>query len=318
MVLCNLRSTIFFAKLVAEMRSIELFINHLLLQRRYSQRTAGIYRESIRDYFDYTAPSPNESAEEYLNVSRIRSFVAESLKSGIAPRTVNLKLSALSSYCNFLYKRGELKTNPVKKIRRPKEPKKIPGFYTTSAMDSFFKKEREEDDIFELRDKMLVYVLYATGMRRAEIVNLTLQGWDSTRLVFRVVGKGDKVREIPVPEPLAKDFSQYLVKLKEFYGELPQNRVFLTDNGQPMYLSFVNKVVRRELSGIEGFSGKKSPHMLRHTFATHLLNNGADLNSIKEVLGHSSLAATQIYTHNSFEQLRKVFLTAHPRAKKGG
>ena len=123
---------------------------------------------------------------------------------------------------------------------------------------------------------------------------------------------------MPVPDDFSKALTGYIELQKNFYNDNSGKYLFLTDSGQPMYLSFVNKVVKRELSGKAGFSGKKSPHMLRHSLATHLLNNGADLNSIKEVLGHSSLAATQVYTHNSFEKLKKVFLTAHPRAKKGG
>ncbi|MFA6769725.1 MAG: tyrosine-type recombinase/integrase, partial [Bacteroidales bacterium] len=157
-----------------------------------------------------------------------------------------------------------------------------------------------------------------TGIRRAELASLKIHDWDKSRGVIRVIGKGDKLREVPVPNLLSVHLAEYKSLFGEYYPQNPNKLMFLTDSGQPMYLSFVNKIVGRELKGVEGFSGKKSPHMLRHSLATHLLNNGADLNSIKEVLGHSSLAATQIYTHNSFEQLKKVFLTAHPRAKKEG
>jgi len=155
-------------------------------------------------------------------------------------------------------------------------------------------------------------------LRRAELANLKISDWDVNRYIFRVVGKGDKLREIPVPVTLRKELAIYLEKFKDIYPVSNNDNFFLTDSGQPFYLSFVNKIVRRELGGVVGFTGKRSPHVLRHSIATHLLNNGADLNSIKEILGHSSLAATQVYTHNSFEQLKKVYLTAHPRAKKGG
>jgi integrase/recombinase XerC len=185
-------------------------------------------------------------------------------------------------------------------------------------MEGYFSKEVAEDDLFAIRDKVIVSTLYCTGMRRAELATLKISDWDRSRSLFRVTGKGDKTREVPIPDSLTKELSAYLILMKEYYTENREKRLFLTDTGEPMYLSFVNKIVKRELTGNEGFSGKRSPHMLRHSFATHLLNNGADLNSIKEALGHSSLAATQVYTHNSFENLKKTFLTAHPRAKKGG
>lgn len=311
------------------MSSKELFSDYLRVQKRYSPRTLKIYLESIDELFGYLAPGLDEVPESLLIPTNIRSFIAHLLNSGLSPVTVNLKLSAISSYSNFLVKKELLASNPVKKVQRPKTDKKLPGFYTSRAMENYFDKEPlfienqdgEEDELknfLRLRDRLVVELLYCTGIRRAELASLKIYEWDKSRGVIRVTGKGDKVREVPVPNSLANHLGEYKALLNEYYPENLTKQLFLTDSGQPMYLSFVNKIVSRELKGIEGFSGKKSPHMLRHSLATHLLNNGADLNSIKEVLGHSSLAATQIYTHNSFEQLKKVFLTAHPRAKKGG
>ena len=300
------------------MRSTETFIEYLKVNRRYSPRTLEIYRGSICEFYDFLSPSAEESEEDLLLPAQIRGFIAESMKSGLSSRTINLKLSAISSYCNFLVKRGVIKANPVKRVQRPKEVKRLPEFYTTSAMDSYFNSEFERDDLFALRDRLVVTTLYCTGMRRAELASLRISDWDRSRSIFRVTGKGDKVREIPVPDSLVPHLDTYLSMLESYYSDNEKKRLFLTDTGQPMYLSFVNKIVKRELSSSKGISGRKTPHILRHSFATHLLNNGADLNSIKEVLGHSSLAATQVYTHNSFENLKKIFLTAHPRAKKGG
>jgi integrase/recombinase XerC len=169
-----------------------------------------------------------------------------------------------------------------------------------------------------MRDKLIVMLIYATGMRRQEVASLEVGMFDQGRKVFKIIGKGDKEREIPVVGTLFEKILLYLHKRKEEFDPEPCNAFFLTDKGAPLYLNFVNNVVKKELAGIKGLEGKISPHVLRHSFATHLLNDGADLNSIKEVLGHSSLAATQVYTHNSFEQLKKIYLTAHPRAKKGG
>ncbi|MHC1779275.1 MAG: tyrosine-type recombinase/integrase [Bacteroidales bacterium] len=300
------------------MRSQELFIEYLKVNKRYSPRTLEIYQESIEELYGFISPSEGEFEADVLLPAQIRAFTAESLKRGLSPRSVNLRLSAISSYCNFLVKNGTIQVNPVKRIKRPKEDKKLPEFYTSEAMEGYFNGEIDPGDLFALRDRVLVETLYCTGIRRAELVNLKVHDWDRGRRLFRITGKGDKTREVPVPETLASDLVRYLLLMEEYYTDNTRKYLFLTDNGEPMYLSFVNKIVKRELTGKRGFSGKRSPHVLRHTFATHLLNNGADLNSIKEVLGHSSLSATQVYTHNSFENLKKTFLTAHPRAKKGG
>ncbi|MGE4415230.1 MAG: tyrosine-type recombinase/integrase [Bacteroidales bacterium] len=305
----------------------ELFRNYLQVQKRYSPRTLELYMKSVEELYGFLSPQEGEQAESLLQPKHIRAFTAQLLKTGYSPVTVNLKLSAISTYCNLLVKKGLLKSNPVKKIHRPKNEKRLPGFYTADAMEGYFDYEKDTkevgeevfpEDFLKLRDRVLTELLYCTGIRRAEAASLKLFDFDKKRGVVRVTGKGDKSREVPVPDDFSMALAGYIELQKDFYSDNPGKYLFLTDSGQPMYLSFVNKIVKRELSGKAGFSGKKSPHMLRHSLATHLLNNGADLNSIKEVLGHSSLAATQVYTHNSFEKLKKVFLTAHPRAKKGG
>ena len=305
----------------------ELFRNYLQVQKRYSPRTLELYMKSVEELYGFLSPQEGEQAESLLQPKNIRAFTAQLLKTGFSPVTVNLKLSAISTYCNLLVKKGLLKSNPVKKIHRPKNEKRLPGFYTADAIEGYFDYEKDTkevgeevfpEDFLKLRDRVLTELLYCTGIRRAEAASLKLFDFDKKRGVVRVTGKGDKSREVPVPDDFSMALAGYIGLQKDFYSDNPGKYLFLTDSGQPMYLSFVNKIVKRELSGKAGFSGKKSPHMLRHSLATHLLNNGADLNSIKEVLGHSSLAATQVYTHNSFEKLKKVFLTAHPRAKKGG
>jgi integrase/recombinase XerC len=176
----------------------------------------------------------------------------------------------------------------------------------------------------------MVLALYCTGIRRAELTSLKISDFDLSRHILRILGKGNKEREVPVIPFLFDKFLLYLHIRNEFLSHskneqehvarhMPENEsFFLTNKGNRPYLKFVNDIVKKELTGRKGFEGKKTPHVLRHSLATHLLNEGADLNSIKEILGHSSLAATQVYTHNSFEQLKKIYLTAHPRAKKGG
>ena len=280
-----------------------------------------LYEEAITEYYAFL--EEDGTPPEALTPRNIRSYIARSLDKGLSARTVNLRLSALSTWAQWLLRQGLLDANPVRKVPRPKQQKRLPDFYTQKAIDNYFDESRRRveerpDDFSLLRNRMMMLVLYATGMRRAELCNLSVADFDRGRQLFRVLGKGDKLREIPVPALICQEISLYLEKLGEAYPDNPQGKFFLTDKGAPLYLAFADNVVKSELAGVAGFTGKKSPHVLRHSLATHLLNRGADLTSIKEILGHSSLAATQVYTHNSFEQLKKTYLTAHPRAKNGG
>ena len=299
----------------------EKFIRYLQVERRYSPRTVALYENAVTEFYAYLEePEPSPEA---LTPSNIRSYIAHGLDTGLSARTMNLKLSALSTWAGWLLRQGLMESNPVHKVPRPRQDKKLPVFYTEKAICNYFDESRRRveehpEDFALLRNRMMMLILYSTGMRRAELCNLRISDFDPARRLFRVVGKGDKPREIPVPALICQEISLYLEKMGEAYPVNPEGRFFLTDKGAPLYLAFADNVVKGELSGIEGFTGKKSPHVLRHSLATHLLNRGADLTSIKEILGHSSLAATQLYTHNSFEQLKKTYLTAHPRAKNGG
>ena len=267
-------------------------------------------------------------------------------------RTVNLYLSALSTFCNYLVKQEKLATNPVKEVVRPKEKKRLPSFFTPDVLQQYFDAPiviKDSDSTHEnirqtycaVRDRLIVTLLFGTGLRRAEAVLLKISDIDLIRHTISIIGKGNKQRFVPITNLLAEKIEDYLVLRNDFLNEISSDAInsyaanghsadtpdpvpasdkindfFLTNRGKPLYPEFINKVVTTELSGIKAIAGKKSPHTLRHSFATALLNNGADLNSIKEVLGHSNLAATQVYTHNSFEKLREIYKTAHPKAKK--
>ena len=312
---------------------IDSFIEYLGVQKRYSPRTVQLYRESVLNYYMYIygvenfqalekevkeeKDSGEYSIEKNLSTLNLRGFIVDSMEDGIGARSVNLRLSALSGYCRFLMGLGVLNENPVKGVPRPKEEKRLPNFYKKDILEEYC-CARLPQEYPQLRDRLIVLLLYATGMRRQEMVDLTVERVDLSRRVIKVIGKGDKEREIPVVAALCEIILLYLHKRSKEFAFDTTNAFFLTNKGAPIYLNFVNNVVKKELAGLDGFEGKISPHVLRHSFATHLLNGGAELNSIKEVLGHSSLAATQVYTHNSFEQLKQIYLTAHPRAKKGG
>lgn len=305
------------------MNIVEKFIEYIKVEKRYSPRTVALYEGALADFYGYLFPEEELAtiAEQdllaALNTTHIRGFIAQGLESGLSPRSMNLKLSALSSYCNYLVAASLLDSNPAKRVFRPKEGAKIPEFYTEGALEKYFEEPLPEGATFhKLRNRAMILIMYSTGMRRSEIVGLKRGNFDIGRKVFHIVGKGDKLREIPVPISVCEEILLYLKRIKEEFPEGTDGKFFVTDKGKAVYPVFVDKVVKEELGGLDGFSGRKSPHVLRHSIATHLMNHGADLNSIKEMLGHSSLAATQVYTHTSFEQLKNTFLTAHPRAKK--
>ena len=309
------------------------FIEHIIVGKRYSPRTAQIYREAIESYYAFTFRKGDEVEKDKetlaqllggisdkdqlsaLTTSSINAFVLLCLKNGLSPQSVNNKISAISSYCKWLVRIGKKDSNPANNIYRPKMEKRIPEFYKKESLDDYLNRPWGES-FQQLRDKLLVTTIYLTGMRRAEVASLKLQNYDSARSVFRITGKGGKEREIPVIPFLEEKILLYLQTRNSSFEDCTNDSFFLTDRGETISLLFVNNIVRKELAVLKDMVGRKTPHKLRHSFATHLLNNGADLNSIKEVLGHSSLAATQVYTHNSFEQLKKIYITAHPRAKK--
>ncbi len=309
------------------------YIEYIKVQKRYSSRTQVLYGDVLMRYYlyiygmekgeDVDAVVEKEVKQgifqlsELLQTRHIRSYVAYCMEGGMGARSINLHLSALSGYCRWLMSKGILSGNPVKGVPRPKEKHRLPHFYDRDSLEEYCSMNLP-DNFFQMRNRLIVMLLYATGMRRQELTDLRLKDVDLDRKVLKVTGKGDKEREIPVIPELCEKILLYLQKRKEEFGTDTCDSFFLTDKGAPLYLKFVNDTVRKELAGLKGFEGKVSPHMLRHSFATHLLNGGAELNSIKEVLGHSSLAATQVYTHNSFEQLKTIYVTAHPRAKKGG
>lgn len=308
---------------------LEQFLRYIETERRYSPRTVRLYADAVQRFYDYIGGDDSISVLQPLH---IRGFIASLLNGGLSSRSVNLHLSALSSYCSYLCKQGLLQTNPVKKIQRPKESHRLPEFYDREALEqlitsfsensSWTGDSSESDPSARLesfsacRDMLIVMLLYGTGMRRAELAGLRLENFDEGRSVFTITGKGAKERQIPLVSWLKGKILLYLQKRNALFEGRSSSSFFVTDKGEDVYLAFVNNVIHKQLDGLKGFEGKKSPHVLRHSFATHLLNGGADLNSIKEVLGHSSLAATQVYTHNSFEQLRKVYENAHPHSRK--
>ena len=338
---------------------IERYLDYLSAIRRYSPRTIEIYRGVLEDFCIYSRrgelppetsgdsagplPLPSEAgpsllrsrgwlrfpeavadAAKWLNVQTIRGYevyLLDERKEGA--KTVNLHLSVLSGFCKFLMKEGVLESNPVRLVSRPKQEKRLPVFYREDAMRAYFEQTKGVLEYGKYEDqlqRMILGMLFATGLRRAELISLNRDSVDLARRVLRVRGKGDKMREIPLPPVLCDEILLYLqaVDSLKYADRAAEAPLLQTPRGERLYPVYVDRAVKAALAGIDGISGRKSPHVLRHTLATELLDGGADLNSIKELLGHSSLAATQVYTHNSIERLQSVYKSAHPRAKNDG
>jgi len=277
---------------------------------------------------------------ESLNPSEIRSYEVRLLdEEGMVPKTVRLHLSALSGFCRFLVKEGLLESNPVRLVPKPKVEKRLPHFFRKDALDTYLKNtelysSQEYLDGFlqgphsengkkfydERLARLIISMLYSTGLRRSELISLDVKDVDFGRKVVKVVGKGNKMREIPMIVSLSEEILLYLKAVEALTGgeRSLKSPLLVTYSGRRLYPAYVDRTVKRELGDVEGITGRRSPHVLRHSLATELMNEEADLNSIKELLGHSSLATTQVYTHSSFARLKNIYERAHPRAKNGG
>ncbi len=313
---------------------IDEYITYVKEVRRYSPRTCELYSDILKEFSEFC----DREILESLTPSMIMSYEVYLLDSRKEdPRTVNLHLSVLSGFCKFLMKNGHLKSNPARVVSRPKVEKRLPVFYREESMKDYFDRTEHDaseetlslitgDDkvskqLYSRRlSRLIVSMLYSTGMRRSELIGLSIGNVDFSRKVMKVRGKGDKTREIPLVPSLCNEISLYLQSVETIEGRARSatDPLLVTVTGSKLYPVFVDRVIKSELGQVGSITGRKSPHVLRHSLATELLNEGSDLNSIKELLGHSSLAATQVYTHNSVEKLKKVYLTAHPRAKSGG
>jgi len=241
----------------------------------------------------------------------IRSWIVQLMESGISTRSINRKITTLKTYFKFQLRKDAIKVNPMLKVQSPKTSKRLPVFIDQNKMELLFEEQNFGKEFADLRDRLLLELLYSTGMRLSELVGLTDNSIDQFQSQLKVLGKRNKERIIPFTPKLKATIKEYLDERNKTFPSA--NSFFVTDSGKPIYPKFVYRVVTRRLAAVTTLD-KKSPHVLRHTFATHMLNNGADINSVKELLGHANLSATQVYTHNTIEKLKKVYKQAHPRA----
>lgn len=289
------------------------FFAFLLYVRRSSPLTVKAYKTDIEIFQSFLDSHKLGSVEEATR-RQVRWWMVNLLEQGDSPATVNRKVAALRSFYRFLVSDGYLKVNPTQAIQSVKVPKRLPVFLHEDEMASMLDAANFSPDYLGQRDRAILQTFYLTGVRVSELCNLTVSQLDLSIGRISVLGKRNKERIIPLTPALKSIFYSYLhIREQEFGEPLPGDKLFLTPKGQPLYPTLVYNVVHDRIAQVSTVV-QKSPHVLRHTFATVLLNNGADLMAIKELLGHSSLAATQIYAHSDFEQLSKIYKLAHPRA----
>jgi len=289
---------------------IEKFLQYIIVEKRYSHHTVTSYKNDLLQFSQYLESNYDEVVED-ANSTMIRSWMASLVQSQIQARTINRKLSSLRTFYKYLIQNKKRLENPVVNITVLKTKKRLPSFVKQNEMDNLFTEVEFSSSFSDQRDKLLLYILYYTGIRLSELINIKDQ--DITKNTLRVLGKRNKERDIPLTPYLQKEVAAYIVLRKQTFQE-PIDSLLVTNKGQKLYEKFVYRKVKHYLSLVTT-QKDKSPHVLRHTFATQMLNNGADLNAIKEILGHSDLTATQVYTHNSLEKLKGIYKQAHPRSE---
>lgn len=292
---------------------IQSFLSYLSYQKRYSQNTIISYQNDLVGFFDFIESQYGSTALSDINASFVRSWLAGLKGSGMESKSLNRKISSLKSFFKYQLKQGTLITSPMSTIITPKIKKRLPQYVAEKDTNTLFNYVEFPDNWEGETHRLLLQLLYNTGMRQAELVGLKESTIDKGNSNIKVLGKGNKERILPVSKELMEMMQNYMNKKRTCFDEFDNEFLLVNKKGKRLYPKYVYNVVRKYLSEVTTID-KKSPHVLRHTFATHLMNNGADLNAVKELLGHTSLAATQIYTHNTIEKLKDIYKRAHPKA----
>lgn len=292
---------------------IKTFLEYLKLERNYSERTVDSYRLDLELFVSFLRQTESTLTWNTVDKDLVRRWVIDMMDKGNTPRSVNRRLSALRSFYRFLLIRGVVQNNPAKSVVGPKKGKDLPYFLKESEMDRLLDEVKFEDSFWGMRDRLMICLFYSTGVRLSELIGLNVEDVDLSQCQLKVTGKRNKQRIIPFGAELAEMLQAYLaVRQTAFKGQVGE-ALILSTRGARMTPDGVRRLVKIYLSQVTTLK-KKTPHVLRHTFATALLNHDADLEVVKELLGHDSLAATQIYTHTTFEEMKKVYKQAHPRA----
>lgn len=284
----------------------EKFLQYLLHEKRYSPHTIKSYNTDLQQFIYFLSDQFQVISPKQVNFQLVRSWIASLINNNISARSVNRKITTLKTYFRFLMKEDVIKTSPMQKIIGPKTPKKLAVFVEEIKMDTLFNEVDFGEGIVAERDRLILEIFYFTGIRLSELVNLKKSDVDFSNSTIRVLGKRNKERLIPITAYILESIKTLNSSNKSAY-------LFLSQKGKQISSKQVYRLVNKYLGRVTS-SDKTSPHILRHTFATHMLNNGADINAVKELLGHANLSATEVYTHNTIEKLKTVYKQAHPRA----
>jgi len=294
------------------------FLNYLQFERRYSPHTLLAYQNDLKSFVSYLEETYGLSVPDEATAEMIRSWIVALMDYGLKARSINRKISTLKAFYNYLLREGGIEVSPVRQIHTLKQAQRLPAYVDMDDMKKLLGDTPAEDAFADWRDRMVLMILYATGIRLSELLSRRSGSFDFSDNTLKVLGKRNKERIIPFSYQMKEELQNYLRLKQKTFPQQDGDWVIVTDKGGKAYPKFIYRTVNHALAGVN--SAKKSPHVLRHTFATHLLNNGASLNAIKDLLGHANLSATQIYTHTTIEQLKSIYTQAHPRAylKKGG
>ena len=292
-------------------KAVDEFLSYLNLQKRFSPLTTKNYAIDLKQFFNFLNQEVYDSRLTEISYQHVRSFIASLIDKKKSTVSVNRKISCLKSFFKYALKNNLISNNPMQKIQGPKTPKRLPVFIDENQIEKIFNQLKFDSGFEGIRNKLLIDVLYQTGLRRAELINLKETDLDLISLQLKVLGKRNKERIIPFSIHLKRSIQEYLNAKQE--NNLINSFLFVNLKNIQLSPQALTKIVSEILSEVTT-NKKKSPHVLRHTFATHLLNRGADINAVKELLGHANLSATQIYTHNTIEKLKKSYNQAHPRS----
>jgi integrase/recombinase XerC len=290
---------------------IEFFLKYIQIEKRSSQHTLTAYSIDIKQFTDYLAKEYDFKYPQLADFQMIRSWIVSMSEAKVENRSINRKIATLRTFYKFLLRKKVIEKDPMFKVSALKTKKSIPSFVRETELDTLLDEVQFSEDFSGVRDKLVLELLYGTGMRLSEMISLKERDVDAYNRILMVLGKRNKQRVIPINEQLLLLIQQY----QEFKASenLVNEYLIVTDKGEQSYPVMIQRLTKKYLSLVTTLT-KKSPHILRHSYATHLLNNGADLNAIKDLLGHASLSATQVYTHNSMEKIKKIYEQAHPKA----
>jgi integrase/recombinase XerC len=290
---------------------LNAFLAYLQFEKRYSVHTITAYSNDLVQFFDFVETQYEGIPFTHITGTMVRTWLASMKEEELTGKTLNRKISSLKSFYKYQIQQGQLAKSPMETVISPKVNKRLPAFVAEQDMEQLLTNLEFAEGWKGYTEKMVIQLFYATGMRLSELIQCKEQQLDLSKRIVKVLGKGNKERMIPISPELANELKQYIQQKPD--AAIGNNHLFVTEKGKALQPRAVYSFVKFYLSQVTTLQ-KKSPHVLRHSFATHLMNNGADLNAVKELLGHASLAATQVYTHNTIEKLKEVFAKAHPKA----